>query len=383
MDIISRMRWLILKKHITRGEFQKYLTQHYERYQRKLSFIELMNYLDKNGLLSDAMPTVPHYDFGDDLSDQDFYDLLDQFPITPASARTDAPMDKVVFEDDVIPKSKDIFVLQHFRHINNGLHSHNFIELHYILEGSCTFVFEKESRTLKEGELCIIAPYSMHDNMVQDDSIVITILIRKSTFNTTFFSLLSQEDLLSHFFRTVLYDSSQSNFLLFFTPNTSALKRIIKNLTLENNNYDSYSNNCCISWINLLFTHILRNYSQTLQFYNYDIKYDFSLVLQYIQHNYSSITLAGLAELFHYSEPYLSTLIRKNTGYTFSELIRRLRISDAVNYLENSDLKIAEIAERVGYKSADHFSRTFRQIYHTSPQYYRREHKKEAELTDS
>ncbi|MFW2551484.1 hypothetical protein ACN2AP_30025, partial [Klebsiella pneumoniae] len=88
------------------------------------------------------------------------------------------------------------------------------------------------------------------------------------------------------------------------------------------------------------FAEVLRSYSQTLRFYNYQMGTDFSLVLQYIQHNYRTLTLSSLAELFHYSEPHLCTLIRQNTGFTFTELIKKLRLSDATNYLLKTDLKI-------------------------------------------
>ncbi len=126
--------------------------------------------------------------------------------------------------------------------------------------------------------------------------------------------------------------------------------------------------------MNLLFSTLLRNYSETLQFYNYQMGSDFSLVLQYIQHNYQTLSLSSLAEFFHYSEPHLCTLIKQNTGYNFTELIKQLRMADAISYLTNTNLKIGEIAERVGYNSADHFSRVFRSSYQMSPQEYRKKH---------
>lgn len=138
-----------------------------------------------------------------------------------------------------------------------------------------------------------------------------------------------------------------------------------------------YSNACCISYVNLMFSALLRSYSQTIQFYNYEMGADFSLVLQYIQHNYQTLTLSSLADLFHYSEPHLCTLIKQNTGLTFTELIKRLRLSDAIDYLLNTSLKVGEIAERIGYNSADHFSRVFRSAYKMSPQEYRKQHKDE------
>ena len=107
---------------------------------------------------------------------------------------------------------------------------------------------------------------------------------------------------------------------------------------------------------------------------------DFSLILQYIQHNYQTLTLASLAEFFHYSEPHLSTLIKQNTGCSFTMLIKQLRMADAVSYLTNTKMKVNEIAESIGYNSADHFSRVFRSEYQMSPQEYRRIHQSQENL---
>ena len=85
----------------------------------------------------------------------------------------------------------------------------------------------------------------------------------------------------------------------------------------------------------------------------------FSLILHYIRHHYQNLTLRNLAAFFHYTEPYLSSLIKNNTGKTYTQLIKEIRIQQAKKYLQNTNLKIAEIAERIGYHSADHFTNTF------------------------
>ena len=43
-------------------------------------------------------------------------------------------------------------------------------------------------------------------------------------------------------------------------------------------------------------------------------------------------------------------------------------------------MKVNEIAESIGYKSADHFSRVFRSEYKMSPQEYRRIHQSQENL---
>lgn len=357
--------------YITYGEFQQHMKDYFFRTGSRMQFPEMADYLYRKGLLSETPPNpmLTSEIFGD-MDDDAFNKIIDQLPLELNPQISITPKVK---ENDIFPNSVDVFIIRHPRYTRPAPHIHNYFEINYVASGSCTFVFEKDKRTMREGELCIIAPSSEHDLVIDDDSTVFCIMLRKSTFDTTFFSLLSRKDLLSYFFRTILQDDSHANYLLFFSENNKWLKQIIHNAMGESYKNDSYSNACCISWINLLFSNLLRNYSKTLQFYDYQMGADFSLVLQYIQHNYQTVTLASLAELFHYSEPHLCTLIKQNTGHTFTGLIKRLRLAEAIDYLTNTNLKIGEIAEKVGYNSADHFSRVFRSTYKMSPQEYRKQ----------
>ena len=357
--------------YITYGEFQQHMKDYFFRTGSRMQFPEMADYLYRKGLLSETPPDpmLTSEMFGD-MDDDAFNKIIDQLPLELNPQISITPKVK---ETDIFPNSGDVFIIRHPRYTRPAPHIHNYFEINYVASGSCTFVFEKSKRTMQEGELCIIAPSSEHDLVIDDDSTVFCIMLRKSTFDTTFFSLLSRKELLSYFFRTILQDDSHANYLLFFSENNKWLKQIIHNAMGESYKNDSYSNACCISWINLLFSNLLRNYSKTLQFYDYQMGADFSLVLQYIQHNYQTLTLASLAELFHYSEPHLCTLIKQNTGHNFTGLIKRLRLAEAIDYLTNTNLKIGEIAEKVGYNSADHFSRVFRSTYKMSPQEYRKQ----------
>ena len=360
--------------YITRGEFQNHLTKYLETQNREIDFLSLFRYLKNNGLLYDKCPPERVYDYFEDMTDIDYLDYLNSAPLVFWDDFGENESDMIT-EEAIIPKEKDIFVLQHLNDLKDSIHKHDYFEINYVFNGQCRFYFEDEIKELKEGALCIISPFSKHEIKVDKNSAVVTICIRKSTFFTTFFSLLSQNDLLSLFFRTILYDSSKPNYLMFFTENTEPIKKIMRNLSLENTRYDTYSNNSCISWINLMFTIVLRNYNHSMQFYNYEVSSDFTLVLKYIQHNHHNITLSELAKMFHYTVPYISKLIKKNTGHNFCDLIKQLKMSDAVDYLIKTELKISEIAEICGYNSVDHFSRVFRSEYQVSPQRYRKENK--------
>lgn len=358
--------------YITYGEFQHHLKEYYQRTGNRMQFPEMTDYLYHKGLLSSKpLKEIPANKMYGTMSDEKFNKVMDSFvlSLTPKVAAT-----STVEETDIIPHTRDVFIIRHPRYTRPSPHIHNYFEIDFVASGQCTFVFEHEKRIMKTGELCIIAPRSQHDLVIDDESTVFCIMIRKSTFNTTFFSLMSHKNLLSYFFRTILQGDSHSNYLLFYSEDVIWLKNIIRNAMTECYKKDSFSNANCISWIHLFFSHLIRDYSKTIQFYNYQMGTDFSLILQYIQHNYQSLTLSFLADFFHYSEPHLSTLIKQNTGCTFTALVKQLRMADAVSYLTNTHMKISEIADCVGYNSADHFSRVFRTTYNMSPQEYRRRH---------
>lgn len=362
----------MIDMYVTSGMVQSSLTNTYLDHEKKKGFRDVITELYKKENFVTIKPNLPKELSMSNLSDDKFLDLLYELPIHINSI-INVASNTEIGESDILPEKSDIFVFRNFTYLNDPIHSHNYFEISYVFKGKCQFLFEKEERTLKEGELCIIAPMSSHNILVEDDdSIIITISIKRSTFDSAFFTLLSQKDLLSYFFRTILYNKSAANYLLFHTDNSDDIKMIIKNLIMENYKGDIYYNNCSISWANILFSNILRNYSETIQFYNYNMDNDFSMILQHIQHNYRTLSLKTLAEHFHYSEAHLSTLIKKNVGLNFVELITKLKMSDAKDYLTNTNLSIEKISEYVGYNTVDHFSRTFKKHYDKSPQQFRK-----------
>ncbi len=356
----------------TSGIVQNRIKEAYRMFGEKKDFLEVVMEIYEEGDYFYSRPALPMKPLNGCPSDDEFTNLLNQLPIClePFIGCKNA---ELIRESDVLPINNDVFVFRHFNYVRNGYHMHDYFEVGYVFKGNCLLKFEKEQHNLGEGEVFIIAPMSTHDIIMDDDdSIMIWISIRKSTFEGSFFNLLSQQDLLSVFFRNIFYHQDSANYLLFFTNNDPDIKMAIKNLIMENYKDDVYHNNCCISWTNIFFSIVLRNYSNTIKFYNYNThNTPFPLILQYIQHNFKIVSLKSLADFFHYSEAYLCTLIKKNTGMNFKILINKLKISKAVEYLENTTLSISETAECVGYNSADHFSRTFKDFHHMSPLQYR------------
>lgn len=85
------------------------------------------------------------------------------------------------------------------------------------------------------------------------------------------------------------------------------------------------------------------------------------------------ITICELAARHGISPAYLGQLFRKEYGESFKDYRNRLRIEEAARLLRKTDLRIYEIAQRVGYQSTDYFERRFSAFYATTPSAYRSE----------
>ncbi|MCR5795166.1 MAG: helix-turn-helix transcriptional regulator [Solobacterium sp.] len=71
------------------------------------------------------------------------------------------------------------------------------------------------------------------------------------------------------------------------------------------------------------------------------------------------------------TKTYLSALFRKETGLTFSEYVRRQRLSAAADLLKATQMTVEEIASYCGIPDANCFTRLFRREYGMSPVKYR------------
>lgn len=94
--------------------------------------------------------------------------------------------------------------------------------------------------------------------------------------------------------------------------------------------------------------------------------------VDYINKNYSKrIDLQTVADELYVSTWHLCKLIKKETGTNFVDLLNEARIDQAKKLLTESNLKIYEIAEDVGYADTAYFSKTFKKITSVTPNEYR------------
>ncbi len=95
-------------------------------------------------------------------------------------------------------------------------------------------------------------------------------------------------------------------------------------------------------------------------------------ILNYIDNNIIGITnLKSIAEKFGYTENYVSHMFKAKTGMNIKRYITKEKMKVASDILLNTGCRISEVADRLGYSSAQSFSRMFRNNMGCSPSEFR------------
>ena len=90
-------------------------------------------------------------------------------------------------------------------------------------------------------------------------------------------------------------------------------------------------------------------------------------IKEYVSANYmNDVTIAEIGRRFHISPSYISRIFREKTGEKYIDFVTGTRMQKAMELLQRG-MPVKEAAERVGYISEKHFSKTFRKYFDCLP----------------
>jgi len=95
----------------------------------------------------------------------------------------------------------------------------------------------------------------------------------------------------------------------------------------------------------------------------------FEMIREYVDNHYRepSLTLGGVADIFSYSENYISSMFKKNMQLGFNQYVNRLRISYALRLIESGSVSVREVAAECGFSDALYFSKVFKKKVGVTP----------------
>ena len=97
------------------------------------------------------------------------------------------------------------------------------------------------------------------------------------------------------------------------------------------------------------------------------------VIMKFVHENYSqnSLTIQDIARNVFLSETYLCAFFKKATGKTLNEYITEVRIEKSKELLKDSNIKLYEVATRIGFSDANYFSTLFKKYTSCTPSEFR------------
>lgn len=98
-----------------------------------------------------------------------------------------------------------------------------------------------------------------------------------------------------------------------------------------------------------------------------------SRIYSLIETEYMSaeLNLETVANKLYISSSYLSHLFKRETGENFIDYLKNFRLKKSCELLKNTNLRISQICNRVGYESTSYFCTLFKNTYGITPTQYR------------
>ena len=270
-------------------------------------------------------------------------------------------------EDFFIPQGENASVVRSLRYMPMFLHSHQFIEVNMVFSsGKTQMLMPSKSLLLEDGDILLCPPGLTHCfQAFRDESIILDMFLRVSTFDSAFFGLLNSDTYLARIFTNALY-SPKEECVLWHCPGDELLKKLFLAALEEYESHEKYKGRMVELRIMEFFVQLLRRHEAEATFPFSAPLSDadqYQAMLNYMAAHLSSVTLGTLSEQYNYSERQMIRLLKKYSGKSFSDILLGLRMKKAKVLLENPSFSLSQVSQVLGFSSSTYFSKVFQKYY--------------------
>lgn len=253
-------------------------------------------------------------------------------------------------------------------------HTHDFVELVYIMEGSSVQKIDGMKFKASKGDMLFINYNQVHSIVAETTLTYVDILLTPAFMSE---ELLNVENIFEIFaislFKEFVSPSDENIQLVHFDGAEAIdIETIIKDMINEFGNKKTGYISILSGYMRVLFSKLLRQLKgsdEESTKYMTNITPD---IMEYIdKHCYEKISLSQLAQRCFYTPSYFSHAFKKYCGQSLSEYVKKKRIKYAIELLENTDYTVTQISEMVGYNDKTFFYKVFKEAIGKSPAEYR------------
>lgn len=268
------------------------------------------------------------------------------------------------------PADEDILLCVHkSTGAQEPFHRHDFFYFNYTWKGSYDSLSRRSDRriTIGEDELYAGQPFAGHALCAHDnrETVILGVLIRRTAFFRFFLPLLPADAGLFHFFIDPASRTDSSEALHVKVRRTAPARRLLELMAVEYA-FKRPDTQQILKPLALAFLlEILREHTavrgeragEPLA----------ARLVRYMDEHLSTVTLRDLAAHFSYHPDYISAVMRRGLGRSFSRMLLERRMERAAVLLKETPLSIEAVASMLGYGSSSNFHKAFRAYYHCTP----------------
>ena len=254
------------------------------------------------------------------------------------------------------------------------MHRHNYFEMMYVYRGSCVNKMPEDTINMNEGDILLLNPNVLHCPHVEhEEDVLLNICISNDLVQRNVIPILRDNPIFMSFFVDFLYRASHAKRFLYFSQNSDRVQGMCKTICLEFFRKQDFYESILESFLTALFALLAREYKDTYQISGSDSR-DSQIyeILTYLEQHCIDITLESLSRKFQYSPSYLSRLIKKHTGKSFSEIVHEQKMERVAQYLGATGLPLTEIANLAGFYDVKHLCKNFKEKFGQTPTQYRK-----------
>lgn len=171
------------------------------------------------------------------------------------------------------------------------------------------------------------------------------------------------------------YERMEKNLQVFFRQIREVYKNVVRS---EEEKLEQFAHVYQYASSQELFDDILeflKTFVETMnnQFDDYRNKQKIQMAIRYIEENYDKdLNMAVVSNYISMNYSLFSYVFKQYTGSNFVNYLKDLRMKEAKRLLEETDLRVNEISQKIGYDNEKHFMKTFKSVCGVSPTEYRK-----------
>lgn len=270
-------------------------------------------------------------------------------------------------------EKEEIIVCVHKgKSIFETFHQQDFFFLNYAYKGAYDAIsYRYDNRiTVREGECYVGQPYTGYalNKDGDEEFIIIGVLTKRELFYRSFLPVLAADAALLRFFLEPQSNQFADEFIHLCLEKFSPIRSLLEMMVVEYADPREDTQAILKPLVLALLMHIARQYKQVNAQPEEGRLSD--KILRYMGEHTDAVTLKTISQHFSYHPNYISALLHRELGKTFSQLLLELRMERAVLLLRGTGLPVEDVAVMLGYSNSSNFYKAFREYYKCSPREY-------------